>query len=552
MASFNELQKTETNAHHKNIFEILAKHENINTSDTVQDGAEEIILDAGELETIKNELAENVQEARGNVQTATEMREHLLFDFPARINAIIQEKETNAALAQNTGIVQDGFSNPVSGIGTYIDPGMSTEAFTPVSILPQEASAYYANGGIPSRIINKKAGCLSLNGIHFESSVLSADDLQKLEDYANKTGFFGAYTDVITQSLIFGGAVIYPVLADDNPIISQYNLNQLKTKYANKTDFIKYWVVADRWNCVFVPKYNITAQDYLFAKSLFIPLGGCRVNTERMALIRPLKLPFWAAIQQMGWSTSDFEGWIKDFEAYQIMKMSLPVMAQQSSLMYHSLPADGLIIENGSEYAKQFFKENEEQMRKWSILHPRTINSIGEIKILERTYSGFRDLINESKIALCAAAGMQESIIFAERPSGLASDNEDDITLKQSETIRLLFNTIEPCFHNVIQLLIYSCFGVNSEQARNADSVHIKKDTGVIMSDNDKAQLGQAFSTIAGQLVSIGMPLDTAVEIARKFTPADLLDNEVLANIKQTDTAEGLDSNMWDILQAGR
>jgi hypothetical protein len=93
---------------------------------------------------------------------------------------------------------------------------------------------------------------------------------------------------------------------------------------------------------------------------------------------------------------------------------------------------------------------------------------------------------------------------------------------------------------------------VNSEQARNADSVHIKKDTGVIMSDNDKAQLGQAFSTIAGQLVSIGMPLDTAVEIARKFTPADLLDNEVLANIKQTDTAEGLDSNMWDILQAGR
>jgi hypothetical protein len=131
-----------------------------------------------------------------------------------------------------------------------------------------------------------------------------------------------------------------------------------------------------------------------------------------MAMVRPKKLPFWGAIQQMGWSTSDFEGWIKDFEAYQIMKMSLPIMAQQSSLMYHSIPADGLIIENGPEFAKQYFKENEKQMRDWSMLHPRAINSIGEIKILERTYSGYRDLVGESKLALCASSGVAESILL--------------------------------------------------------------------------------------------------------------------------------------------
>lgn len=549
MASFTELQQTESNIHHKTIFEILAKHEQ---SNGVNDSPSEIVLDSGELETIKNELSANVQEARGNVQTATEMRERLILDAPAKINAMLQERENNALLAQNKGIIQDGYSNSVSGIGTYIDPGMYTNSFTPVSILPQEASAYYSNGGIPARIINKKAGCLSLNGVHFESSVYSVDDIQHLEDYANSIGFSASYVDGTTQGLCFGGAVDYPVLKDDNPLTFQYSLNQLKTKYANQKNFIKYFVVADRWNCVFVPKYNITAQDYLFAKSLFIPLAGCRVNTDRMALIRPSKLPFWAAIQQMGWSTSDFEGWIKDYEAYQIMKMSLPVMAQQSSLMYHSFPADGLIVENGTEYVKQFFKENEAQMRDWSILHPRTINSVGEIKILERTYSGYRDLMNESKIALCASSGMQESIIFAERPSGLASDNENDVTLKQSETIRLLFNNIEPSFRNLIDLLVCSCFGVDSEQAKNANTVHIKRDTGVIMSDNDKAQLGQAFSAIAGQLVAIGMPLNKALEVAKKFTPADLVDADLIADIAQNDTAEGMDANIWDMLQAGR
>ena len=144
-------------------------------------------------------------------------------------------------------------------------------------------------------------------------------------------------------------------------------------------------------------------------------------------------------------------------------------MAQQSSLMYHAMPADGLIVENGPEYAKKFFKENEEQMRQWSMLHPRAINSVGEIKILERTYSGYHELFKASERALGASSSVPESILFAEKATGLASDNEEDVTLKQSEAIRLLFNTVAPSFKNCIKILVYSCFGLNSEQAKVAD-----------------------------------------------------------------------------------
>jgi hypothetical protein len=253
----------------------------------------------------------------------------------------------------------------------------------------------------------------------------------------------------------------------------------------------------------------------------------------------------------MGWATSDFEGWIKDFEAYQIMKMSLPIMAQQSSLMYHAIPADGLIIENGPDAARDFFKENEAQMRKWSMLHPRTINSVGEIKILDRTYSGYQDLMKQAELGLCASSGVAESILFEERATGLASDNREDVTLKQSEMIRLLFNNVAPAFKNCIELLVCSCFGANSEQAALAKKVRIKADNGFVLSETDKAQLGQAFTAMAGQFVAMGVPLTEAIKVAQKFVPSAEIDEDTM-NALGAGEAEGMDEQMWESMNQGR
>ena len=64
MATFNKLLETEKNEHHRAIFEILAGHEK--GSDETQDGYEQIVLDATELETIKDEMSEIVQDARAS------------------------------------------------------------------------------------------------------------------------------------------------------------------------------------------------------------------------------------------------------------------------------------------------------------------------------------------------------------------------------------------------------------------------------------------------------------------------------------------------------
>ena len=527
---FSKLKESETNPHHKAIFEILAKRES--AGKITQDGYPEIVLDSTELESIRDELVGYVQDARPGTQSAEEMKKTLITNFPAKIKARMEAMLAEEKLRNTPGIVQDGYANPATGIGTAIDPGMNVDSFIPISILPNEATSYYAGGGIPARIINKKAGCLSLDGVHFECSDFTPDDITELEDYSNECGFSDAYADATTQALIFGGDACYPVVDGDNPLTMQMTLEQIKMKMGDKKKFIRYWVNADRWNCVFVPDYNITAQDYLYARSLFIPLGGVRVNTQRMAMVRPQK-------------------WIKDFESYQIMKMSLPIMAQQSSLMYHAIPADGVIIENGPEFTKKYMEENEKQMREWSMLHPRAINSVGEIKILDRTYSGYHDLLNEARLGLCASSGVAESILFEEKATGLASDNREDVTLKQSEMIRLLFNNVAPAFKNCIELLVCSCFGANSEQAKHARKVRIKADNGFVLSEVEKSQLGQSFAGIVGQLTAMGTPMETAFKLAQKFVPSAEIDDEIMQAIGAGES-EGMDEQMWEQMNAGR
>lgn len=547
MATFKSISEKETNTSWKKIFEILANREN--DSEITEDGSKAITLDAGELSQIRDTLYEEVRSNLGEVQSLEEMKKGLILDTKKLVNDSVEKAKAELMFRNNNGIVQDGYYNPVSGIGTSIDPGIHNSSFIPVSMTPSEATSYYASGGIPTKVINKKSGCLNLDGIKFEGKDWTPEELTQLADYAQECGFVEAKAQADVYALIYGGAVVYPRFKNDSPIITQKSIDEVLENQEEK-DFIKYWVAADRWNCVFVPETNITLQDYMYAKSVFIPLGGERVNTRRCAMVRPNKQPFWSAIAQMGWSTSDYEGWIKDFESYAIMKASLPIMAQQMSLMYHAFPADGLIIENGPKAAEKFFKKNEEEMRNWSMLNPKAINSVGEIKILDRTYSGFKDLIQESKIALSSGCGIPESVLFAEKPSGLASDNSDDVELKQSETIRLLFNNISPCYKNCIELLVYSCFGRNSEQAKKAKNVRIAADSGIILSDQDKASLGQAFASIQGQLMGTGWPLKEAVTMAQKFVPSAEIDENIMDVLTQGEK-EGMDEDLWNALNGG-
>ena len=79
----------------------------------------------------------------------------------------------------------------------------------------------------------------------------------------------------------------------------------------------------------------------------------------------------------------------------------------------------------------------------------------------------------------------------------------------------------------------------------------IKPDDGVILSEQDKAQLGTSFIQIASGLVGIGAPIKTAIDVASKFVPSAEIDEETMNELTAGE-GEGMDDEMWDTMQQGR
>ena len=142
-----------------------------------------------------------------------------------------------------------------------------------------------------------------------------------------------------------------------------------------------------------MPEFNVTAADYMSAKSYYVPLSGIEVCTDRSAIIKPKRLPYWGAIRQMGWGVSDLEGYMRSILGYEMSIASIPLMAQQMSLLLYEMPLDTLFAQLGVDAVKKLMKENTEQMKEWSMANPKVLNAFGKVYTVNRQYTGYPDLM---------------------------------------------------------------------------------------------------------------------------------------------------------------
>ena len=436
----------------------------------------------------------------------------------------------------NSKEVRDGYYNALTGTGvTGFDPSTYSLAYTPVSMSPNEVTSYYASGGLPALIIDKKCQGALLNGYNFasndEETGLSEEDRLHLKEYANSIGFDQQLEHTDRDGLIYGGAFLYPVFKKDTPLTFDMPADQLFAEGIIEKDCIDYFVEADRWNSIMIPNYNIAAKDYLSPDTYMIPLAGVRVHSQRMAIVRPIPLPYWAALRQLGWGRSDFESFIKSLIAYKILIASVPIMAQQMSLLVHIIPLDGIIAQNGPAYANTFAQNNNQLLRAWSFLNPLTINSYGELKAIDRSFTDFDKLNMALRQDIAANCGIPESVLFHTMSTGF-SNNLDDSTLKQSETIRNINNSVIPSYKNIVKILIASFFGPDSEQFKKADSVRITFDSPDIITADERSKMLEKFSSGVNMFVTAGINTHDAVMIARKFMPEIDINEEIIDKLE--------------------
>jgi hypothetical protein len=223
--------------------------------------------------------------------------------------------------------------------------------------------------------------------------------------------------------------------------------------------------------------------------------------------------------------------------AYKIIIASVPIMAQQMSLLVHEIPLDGLVAQNGVEAMKEFTSANAEMLRTWSMNNPLTVNSFGELKAINRTFTDFPNLIHALMQDVSSNAGFPESVIFHTQQTGF-SDNMEDITLKQSETIKGVNNNITPSLRPLIKMMVVSCFGEDSEYVGKCDQIRINFDSPVVVTNEQKGNLFSKFCQGVGQLTTAGLELADAVAIAQAFIPDVKIPDNIIQNVKATEKPE--------------
>lgn len=429
-------------------------------------------------------------------------------------------------------ILGDETINPVNRIGTLMDPSVYTRSTVPIMMGPSEVTNLYASGGLPAEIIDKKSRAMLTNGISFRThndKIWTNDKIESLEEAAESTGLNDFCADSICYTFIYGGAVLYPVFKEESPTSFHTPLKRLNLEKG----CIDRWCVVDRWNTTFVPSFLITEQDYITPETIYIAQTGIEVHSSRCAIMRPKPMPFWAVLYNMGWSPSDFCGWMRAYYGYDTMMQSLPIMAQQMSLILYKMPLDALNVTIGPDQVERLMKINEQKMAEWSALKPSAVNMIGDVEVVDRTYSGFEQFVGASKSNLAAQCGLPEPSLWHTPNKGF-SDNTQESLLKSSETLQMHQKHIERSMNCIKDILIAHTFGADSEEYRNRDFLRITFNKPIISTEKDMAEVGARFAAAVSSFTQSGVSPDVGIELSRPFFPSVRVTDDMIKAAKES------------------
>ena len=422
--------------------------------------------------------------------------------------------------------------NPIMKWGTVADPSIYTNIDMPVSFGPGEASAVYAAGGLPQQIIDKKTRAMTMNGAtchSHDTKFWNGDKIEKLETAADETGLNEVAADSICDSYLYGGSCLYPVFKGESPTSFARPLDTLNIEEGA----IERWVTVDRWNITTVPSFIITAKDYLNPDTILIPQSNIELSTTRCAMLRPKSLPYWAAILNLGWCPSDLTGWIRAYYNYEITQMSVPVMAQQMSLVLYKMPLDALNATIGTTAVEKLMAINEQKMAEWNSLNPKAVNMVGDVEVVDRTYSGFDQFVGATKSELASQCGIPEPSLWHTPNKGF-SDNTQESLLKQSETLKMNQRAIERCLSPIRDALVAHTFGRDSKEWENRRTLKLAFDKPVISTEKDLAEVGARFAASVNSFVQAGVSPDVAINLSKPFFPSIKVTDEMIKMAKES------------------
>lgn len=440
--------------------------------------------------------------------------------------------------AQSPVGIRDSIVNGRWNINNGVDPARANLSLPNIYISPWEASSIYSQKGIFEIIINKKAKSILLNGCNLENKHLTQKQIDLVKEKMEVLNFKEMLSESTLTSLVYGGALVFPLFKKDTPITTSLSLNTLLKLGVLKKDCIDYFVQLDRWNTFIIPPYNPTQKDFLRPDVYTIPFLGSDVYHARCARVVTAKQAgYWGQIVNQGWGISDMCGYVQSGMNYKVAIQSLPLMIQQMSILARVVNVDGVLATEGANALDALVEQDTIRTREASTDNPVTMDVLGDIKSINRNFGQVPELIRLLRQDLASDATLPEPLLFSSEKGNFSSGDDTQGNLfKQNESVQMIHKDLENQFKQLAKIVIIDTLGTDDEIIKALPYTQIHFDQPVIANALERAQIGKFHSETVFNLVSARLPIDIAVEMADKNVSSDMRTNadiiEKLQNIQ--------------------
>lgn len=423
--------------------------------------------------------------------------------------------------------IRDSIVNARWNSNTSLDPMNSNMSFPNVYISPYEANSLYSQKGIFETIINKKSKSILLNGCNLENTHLSQKQIDKVKERMEVHNFKNVLSDSTLTSLVYGGALVFPLFKRDTPVTTSLNLNSLLKLGILKKDCIDYFVTLDRWNTFIIPPYNPTQKDFLCPDVYTVPFLGSDVHNSRCSRIVTAKQAgYWGQILNQGWGISDICGYLQSGMNYKVAIQSLPLMIQQMSILARVINVDGVLATEGANALDALVEQDTVRTREASADNPITMDVLGDIKSINRNFGQVPELIKLLRQDLASDAVLPEPLLFSSDKGNFASGDDTQGNLfKQNESIQMIHKELESQYKQLVKILIIDTLGTEDSIIEALPYTQIHFDQPVIANALERSQIGKFHSETVFNYVSARLPIDIAVEMADKNIASDMRTN---------------------------
>ena len=437
--------------------------------------------------------------------------------------------------AQSPQGIRDSIVNGRWNINNLADPSRANLSLPNIYISPWEANSLYSQKGIFETIINKKSKSILLNGCNLENNHLTQKQIDLVKEKMEVHNFKNILAESTLTSLVYGGALTFPLFKKDTPVTTALNLNALLKLGVIGKDCIDYFVQLDRWNTFIIPPYNPTQKDFLRPDVYTIPFLGSDVYHGRCArVITAKQAGYWGQVLNQGWGISDLCGYLQSGMNYKVAVQSLPLMIQQMSILARTVNVDGVLATEGANALDALVEQDTIRTREASPDNPVTMDVLGDIKSINRNFGQVPELIRLLRQDLASDAVLPEPLLFSSEKGNFSSGDDTQGNLfKQNESVQMIHKDLECQFKQLAKIMVIDALGTDKDVLEALPYTQIHFDQPVIANALERAQIGKFHSETVFNLVSARLPIDIAVEMADKNVSSDMRTNaEILDKLR--------------------